>query len=104
MGRREGESAERNLSEDSALGNMIAMHLHCEGGPGKLELELIQTHMTQKPLQWVEVGAHAVRKRSEFAGVVWTGQKLYSVISYFQFLSGTKRLHRVFVYHTAWNC
>jgi hypothetical protein len=29
----------------------------------QLELELIQTHMTQKPLLWVEVGAHAVRKR-----------------------------------------
>jgi hypothetical protein len=27
------------------------------------ELELIQAHMTQKPLLWVEVGAHAVRKR-----------------------------------------
>ena len=26
--------------------------------------------MTQKPLLWVEVGAHAVRKRSECAGVV----------------------------------
>jgi hypothetical protein len=30
----------------------------------ELELELIQTHMTQKPLLWVEVGAHAVRKMS----------------------------------------
>ena len=39
----------------------------------ELELELIQTHMTQKPLLWVEVGAHAVRKRSECAGVVWAG-------------------------------
>jgi hypothetical protein len=29
--------------------------------------------MTQKPLLWVEVGAHAVRKRSECAGVVWAG-------------------------------
>jgi hypothetical protein len=27
-----------------------------------LELELIQTHMTQKPLLWAEVGVHAVRK------------------------------------------
>jgi hypothetical protein len=26
----------------------------------ELEPELIQTHMTQKPLMWVEVGAHAV--------------------------------------------
>jgi hypothetical protein len=40
---------------------------------GELELELIQTHMTQKPLLWVEVGAHAVRKRSGCAGVVWAG-------------------------------
>jgi hypothetical protein len=24
----------------------------------ELELELIQTHMAQKPLLWVEVGAH----------------------------------------------
>jgi hypothetical protein len=39
----------------------------------ELELELIQTHTTQKPLLWVEVGAHAVRKRSECAGVVWAG-------------------------------
>jgi hypothetical protein len=39
----------------------------------ELELELIQAHMTQKPLLWVEVGAHAVRKRSECAGVVWAG-------------------------------
>jgi hypothetical protein len=31
----------------------------------ELELDLIQTHMTQKPLLWVEVGAHAVRERSE---------------------------------------
>jgi hypothetical protein len=36
----------------------------------ELELELIQTHMTHKPLLWVEVGAHAVRKRSECCGVV----------------------------------
>jgi hypothetical protein len=39
----------------------------------ELELELIQTRMIQKPLLWVEVGAHAVRKRSECAGVVWAG-------------------------------
>jgi hypothetical protein len=36
----------------------------------ELELELIQAHMTQKTLLWIEVGAHAVRKRSECAGVV----------------------------------
>jgi hypothetical protein len=29
----------------------------------ELELELIQAHMAQKLLLWVEVGAHAVRKR-----------------------------------------
>jgi hypothetical protein len=39
----------------------------------ELELELIQAHMTQKPLLWIEVGAHVVRKRSECAGVVWAG-------------------------------
>jgi hypothetical protein len=44
-----------------------------KGKEGELELELIQTHMTQKSLLWVEVGAHAVRKRSECAGVVWAG-------------------------------
>jgi hypothetical protein len=38
-----------------------------------LELELIQTHMAQKPLLWVEVGAHAVRSRSKFGGVGWAG-------------------------------
>jgi len=41
--------------------------------PTEPELELIQTHITQKPLMWVEVGAHAVRKRPEFAGAVWVG-------------------------------
>jgi hypothetical protein len=30
----------------------------------QLELELIQTHMTEEPYLWIEVGAHAVRKRS----------------------------------------
>jgi hypothetical protein len=41
------------------------MQLHClfevllDYSPVELELELIQTHMTQKPLLWVEVGAHA---------------------------------------------
>ena len=29
--------------------------------------------MAQKPLLWVEVGAHAVRKRSECGGMVWVG-------------------------------
>ena len=36
-----------------------------------MELELIQAHMTQKNLLWVEAGAHAVRKKkSECAGMV----------------------------------
>ena len=35
----------------------------------KLELELIQTHKAQKPLLWVEVGAHAVRNRSKCGAV-----------------------------------
>jgi hypothetical protein len=38
----------------------------------KLEREVIPTHMTQKPLLWVEVGAHAVHKKSEYSGV-WAG-------------------------------
>jgi hypothetical protein len=29
----------------------------------EIELELIQAHMTRKPLLWVEASAHAVRKR-----------------------------------------
>jgi hypothetical protein len=33
-----------------------------------VELERIQTHMTQMQLLWVEVGAHAVRERSERCG------------------------------------
>jgi hypothetical protein len=37
------------------------------GRSPKLELELIQTHMTQKPLLWVEVGAQKVR-------VCWGGE------------------------------
>ena len=32
-----------------------------------LELELIQTHKAQRPLLWVEVGAHAVHNRSKCA-------------------------------------
>jgi hypothetical protein len=39
----------------------------------ELELELIQTPLTQQPLLWVEVGAHAVVKKSEHSGVVWAG-------------------------------
>ena len=39
----------------------------------KLELELIQTHMAQQPLVWVEVGAHAVHNRSKCGGVGWAG-------------------------------
>ena len=39
----------------------------------ELELELIQTHMAQKPLLWVKVGAHAVRNRSKCGGVGWAG-------------------------------
>jgi hypothetical protein len=39
----------------------------------ELELELIQTHMAQKPLLWVEVGAHAVRNRLKCGGVGWAG-------------------------------
>jgi hypothetical protein len=31
----------------------------------------------QKPLLWVEVGARAVRKRSEYSGVVWAGAISY---------------------------
>jgi hypothetical protein len=31
----------------------------------ELELELIQTHMAQKPLLWIEVGAHAVRNTNQ---------------------------------------
>ena len=31
------------------------------GGTLELELELIQTHMTQKPMLWVKVGARALR-------------------------------------------
>jgi hypothetical protein len=39
----------------------------------ELELELIQTHMTQKPLLWVEAGAHAVRNKPvvEWGGQAW---------------------------------
>ena len=40
---------------------------------GELELELIHTHMAQKPLLWVKVGVHAVRKRLECGGVGWAG-------------------------------
>jgi hypothetical protein len=57
----------------------------------ELDVELIQTHMAQRlllwvevsaleleleliqTLLWVEVGAHAVHKRSECTGVVWAG-------------------------------
>ena len=39
----------------------------------ELELELIQTYMTQKLLVWVEVGAHAVRNMSKCCGMVRAG-------------------------------
>ena len=39
----------------------------------ELELLVIQTHLAQKPLLWVEVGAHAVYNRSKYGGVGWTG-------------------------------
>jgi hypothetical protein len=29
--------------------------------------------MTQRPLLWVEVSAHAVRKKSYLGGIVWAG-------------------------------
>ena len=37
----------------------------------ELELELIQPHVTQKPLLWVEVGARVMRKRPGRGEVVW---------------------------------
>jgi hypothetical protein len=60
------------ICERSLFGARLSQ-LEPEPPSGGGELELIQTHMTQKPLLWVEVGAHAVRKRSECAGVVWAG-------------------------------
>jgi hypothetical protein len=38
-----------------------------------LELELIQARIPQKPLLWIEVGAHTVRKKSWRDEVVWAG-------------------------------
>ena len=32
--------------------------------------------MAEKPLLWIEVGAHAVRKKPGRNGVVWSGQAL----------------------------
>ena len=32
--------------------------------------------MAERPLLWVEVGAHAVRKKPGRNGVVWSGQAL----------------------------
>jgi hypothetical protein len=32
--------------------------------------------MAEKPLMWVEAGAHAVRKKPGRNGVVWSGQAL----------------------------
>jgi hypothetical protein len=52
------------------------------GSTTELELELIQTHMAQKPLLWVEVGAHSVRNRSKCGGVGWAGERqLFSTAS-----------------------
>jgi hypothetical protein len=34
------------------------------------------TYMAEKPLLWVEVSAHVVRKRPGQNGVVWSGQAL----------------------------
>ena len=54
------------------LGHQVS-RIQSTAATSELELELIQTHMTQKPLLWVEVGVHAVHKRSGCAGVVWAG-------------------------------
>ena len=37
----------------------------------ELELELIQTHMTQKPMLRLEVGVRALRVRSVSRGEAW---------------------------------
>jgi hypothetical protein len=55
----------------SDIENLLIQFLSCEL---ELELELIQTHMAQKPLLGVEVGAHAVRKRSKCGWVGCGGQ------------------------------
>jgi hypothetical protein len=55
-----------NLGAASKVG-LLELNLY------RIELELIQTYMTQKPLLWVDVGAHVVRNRSECSGVVWAG-------------------------------
>ena len=44
----------------------------CRVGSPELELELIQTHMTQKPMLRVEVGARALRELIKNCG--WTGR------------------------------
>ena len=52
---------------------LLCMCVYLFRGGTELELELTQTYMTQKSLLWGEVGALAVSKKSEFAGVVWAG-------------------------------
>jgi hypothetical protein len=47
----------------------------------QLELELIQTHMAQKPLLWIEMSAHAVRNRSKFGVVGWAGAGVTCIMS-----------------------
>ena len=48
-------------SHELPFGGLVPLGLPL---PLELELELIQTHMAQKPLLWVEVGAHAVRNNT----------------------------------------
>jgi hypothetical protein len=57
----------------TVLMGRIPVRCRCRRARLELELELlvIQAHMSQKPLLWVEADARAVRKRSECAGVVW---------------------------------
>jgi hypothetical protein len=62
----------RRRSSSSTTGFYLLV-VWCENQKLELELELIQIHIAQKPLVWVEVGAHAVRNRSKCGGVMWAG-------------------------------
>ena len=45
-------------------------------GPHELELELIQTHVTQKPMLRVEVGVLGAHQVKNMRGEGWTGAKV----------------------------
>ena len=65
---REGEKIEEFFSQQRTREKCLYAHLRTYTQPTELELELIQSHMAQKPMLRGEVGARALRVRSDMRG------------------------------------